>query len=144
MRWLDGITNSVNISLSKLWETVKDQGAWHVVGHGSHKRSDISERLNNRKRQATLLLNCKIDLALITSENGIASSTIEIIKISYQKKNLKLRVKSLALSLTDSLTEQFVLPLWASISLLINHMVDFFLKKSIKIYVYILNILQSS
>ena len=34
-RWLDGITNSMNINLSKLWDTVKDRGGWHAarVGH---------------------------------------------------------------------------------------------------------------
>ena len=34
MRWFDGITDVLDMSLSKLWEIVKDRGAWCVVIHG--------------------------------------------------------------------------------------------------------------
>ena len=37
MRWLDGTTNSTDISLSKLWEIVKDREPWHAADHGATK-----------------------------------------------------------------------------------------------------------
>ena len=55
MGWLDGITDSMDVSLSKLQEIVKDRGALRATNPWGRKESDTTKQLNNKKVENSCL-----------------------------------------------------------------------------------------
>ena len=62
-RWLDGITDSMDMSLNKLREMVKDREAWHCCSPWGHKKLDVTDRLNSNK--FSLQSECLFPLCIV-------------------------------------------------------------------------------
>ena len=68
MRWLEGITDSMDMSLSKLRELVIDMGGLACCSPWGCKESDLTEQLNNNSDQCEMILHCSFDLYFSSNE----------------------------------------------------------------------------
>ena len=68
MKWLHGVIDSVDMSLSKLREIVKDRKAWCAAVHGGLKESEMTEQLNNNSQIALFMKLVSDDVSVKDNE----------------------------------------------------------------------------
>ena len=92
MRWLDGITSSMDMSLNKLWELVMDREAWHAAAHGVEKSWTI-RKAEHERIDAFELWCWRRLLRVPWTARKSSQSILKEISPEYSLEGLKLKLK---------------------------------------------------